>query len=278
MAESDIRATGGAQVCARIFGSSIPMQICLHEIKRYIGKTDGLSCLDVGFDNGMMIRQLRKWGGEWHSLVSSPGIAATVAALVDENVAVMTDSVLPFDDNVFDVLVVREVMERAVDDIAFIQECHRVIKPDGRLILSVRHEKKFTLMNLVRRIARVRAEDLHWPRSGYSEKVLFNVLKTGFDVTGVRSYIRFLVELVDTFVRSSSKNLTLDRDGARLLKIYEIARPFYNLAYQLDMLFFMTRGHRMVVLGKRRAWRARQAPILHDGRTIGEAVLSRANS
>ncbi|MDP6524622.1 MAG: methyltransferase domain-containing protein [Kiritimatiellia bacterium] len=278
MADYDSGATGGVQVCARIFGSAIPMQICLHEIKRQIGKTDGLSCLDVGFDNGMMIRQLRKWGGKWHSLVSSPGIAGTVNALVEDNVGVMTDSVLPFEDKVFDVLVVREVMERTVDDTAFIQECHRVMKPDGRLILSVRHKKMFTLMNLVRRIARVRAEDLQWARSGYSEKVLFNVLKTGFDVTGVRSYTRFLVELTDTFVRSSSKNLTPSRDGERLLRIYAMARPFYSLAYQLDMLFFMTRGYHMVVLGKRRAWRARQAPILHDGRTIGEAVLSRANS
>jgi SAM-dependent methyltransferase len=254
------------------------MQMCLHEIKRQIGKTDGLSCLDAGFDNGMMIRQLRRWGGSWHSLVSAPGIAEAVSSVVDGNVSVMTDSVLPFEDKAFDVLVVRELMERTVDDAALVRECHRVLKPEGRLILSVRHAKRFTLMNLVRRMAHVRATDLHWARPGYSEKDVFNVLKTGFNVLGVRSYTRFLVELTDTFVRSAAKNLSPDRDGARLVRIYGRARFLYRLAYQLDMVFFMTRGYHMVVLGRRRAWRARKAPILHDGRTIGEAVLSRARS
>jgi len=276
--ESRARDNDNVQLHARVFSSCIPMQICLHETKRCLGKTEGLSCLDVGLDNGMMIRQLRKWGGDWHSLVSSPAIAETVNALVDGNVEVMRQTAFPYEDKFFDVLVVRQLMERTVDDTAFIHECHRVLKPDGRLVLSVRHTKNVSLMNVFRRLAKARAEDLNLVRAGYSEKVIFNILKTGFDVLGVRSNTRFLVELTDTFVKSATKGLSQDRDASRLMRVYQTAGFFYRLAYQLDMLFFMTRGFHMVILGKRRAWRARQAPILQDGRTIGEAVLSRAGS
>jgi hypothetical protein len=50
----------------------------------------------------------------------------------------------------------------------------------------------------------------------------------------------------------------------------------YRLFYQLDLLLFFTKGHRMLAVAHRRAWRRRDTPVLVDGRTLSEAVLSKA--
>ena len=58
-------------------------------------------------------------------------------------------------------------------------------------------------------------------------------------------------------------------------RVLSIGGFFYKIAEQFDMLLLFNRGHRLVAVGKRRGWRPRDAPILVDGRSISEAVLSR---
>jgi hypothetical protein len=49
----------------------------------------------------------------------------------------------------------------------------------------------------------------------------------------------------------------------------------YWVALQLDYLGLLARGHVLLAHCRRRQWKLRTAPILSDGRTIHEAVLSR---
>jgi hypothetical protein len=53
------------------------------------------------------------------------------------------------------------------------------------------------------------------------------------------------------------------------------AYPFSWLAYQLDALLLLTKGYYLLACAKRHAWRPRKAPVLNDGRRIGDAVLSK---
>ena len=263
-----------AAALSRIFQSSLPDKLKLFEIHRQLGPTGGRRCVDVCLGQPMMSRQLRLAGGDWQTVVSCEEMLAPAREIVGEPVAALEGGRLPCEDGSADLLVLGEGLERREDDVAFVQECHRVLKSDGRLILCARHSKRTTLVRPLRRLLGVTPQRLGWAREGYSEKVLFDVLKNGFDVMQIRSYGRFLLETVDTLVRARVSSSVLP--GRREVRCYRTAGLFYRLAFQLDVLFGMTKGHHWIVVGKKRMWRTRQAPVLRDGRTITEAVLSRS--
>jgi hypothetical protein len=112
--------------------------------------------------------------------------------------------------------------------------------------------------------------------NGYSEGELFRALKDGFDVHGMHSYSRIFVELVELMTAAALARREGGADVETLVRVHRRAYPVAWLAYQLDLLMFFTRGHRLVATAKRRAWLPRKTPILIDGRSISEAVLSSA--
>jgi ubiquinone/menaquinone biosynthesis C-methylase UbiE len=274
---TDIIAVSEAESQKHLLRKSIPMQTMLHETLRSLGDADGLTCLDIGTKNGAISQQLRKCGGDWHTVVANKNVDTAVRAVVQENVSVIDGTTLPFKKQMFDAVVVLEFLERVQSDEALIEECHRVLKHDGRLIVVVPHVKSWTLLDPLRNMLGLTYQEKGLVRPGYSESQLFNILKNGFDVLNMRSYTRFFVELTDTVVQSRAKRkLEKDNMERRLMRLYSIANIFYWLADQLDMLLFPTRGYVLIATAKRRAWRPRNVPVLVDGRSISEAVLSKA--
>lgn len=257
---------------------AVPLRMQLHETVRIAGDTDGLTCLDVGSPNGALSAFLRKQGGRWHSASLTDEAARQVRAAVEDNVHRLTDRTMPFKRKSFDLVVVFDGLEGFHADEAFIEECHRVLKPDGRLIVNVRHDKPVCLVQGLRSMLHAIRESTGLLQAGYTESQLFSILKHGFDVHSVRSYSRFFVEFVDTFVTFFLDGIVREMPGAErgIRRIYLVASPFYWLASQLDLLLFFTRGHSLLASAQRRAWRPRNAPILVDGRSITEAVLSKA--
>jgi len=261
-----------------LFKRSVPLQATLQEVVRAAGGTDGLTCLDIGADNGMFSYKLRKLGGTWHTVAWRGEAVAALTPILAENVYPYEPPKLPFKKKTFDVVVVVGCLERAASDEAFIEECHRVMKPDGRLIVSVTHLKPFSLVTWLRMLSGPPTETSDLVRGGYGEPELFRILKNGFDVVRVRSYQRLFVELVDVLTRRMQgrhDSVIADRSIRRL---YSAMYPFYRLAYQLDMLLLFTRGFRLIVAAKRRVWLPRSTPVLVDGRSISEAVLSKASN
>lgn len=261
-----------------LFRKCLPMRIKLAEILRFLGNTEGQTCLDIGADNGMMSYQLRRRGGTWHSAVINQRTANSVRAVVADNVSVLEDQTLPFKKKTFDTVVLIDFLERTKSDESFIEECHKILKPDGRLIVSAARVKTWTVLKPLRALLGLSYEKKGLVRPGYSESELFGVLKHGFDVYQMRSYSRFFVELTDTVVRALAVRMTQaeQSETGKVRRLYSIASVFYHLASQLDMLLFFTRGHYLIAMAKRRAWRPRKAPVLVDGRSISEAVLSKA--
>lgn len=261
---------------ARIFARSIPHQVCLQEIVKALGDIEGLSCLEVGSDNAMMSHQLQRRGGDWETLVYDEDEAARMGRILGREVrAISADQPFPFDAKSFDVVVIVDGLERQESGIDFIQKCHAVMKPDSRMIACVNREKTVSLLNPLRRMLGVVQERQgHVHTTGYTEGHLFQALKHGFDVMQMRSFSRFFVELVHVFIRVAEKKAMATGDSAKPMRAYAIGHIFYWLAYQVDLLMFLTRGHRLIASAKRRHWRSRNTPILVDGRSISEAVLS----
>ncbi|MFC1496978.1 class I SAM-dependent methyltransferase [Verrucomicrobiota bacterium] len=261
-----------------VFRSSLPIRVKLQEILRSLGSTKGITCLDIGSDNAMLNYYIRKGGGDWHSVVASKDIAESVREMVKDNVKVQKGSKLPYDDKSFDVVAIINELERSESDVELIEECHRILKPDGKLVISTARIKSWSLIPLLQGAMGVSPMKRGMVRPGYTEYQLFNILKDGFDVFNIRTYSRFCVELTDVLVQFIVRLIKLKHgeDSRKVTRFYSVARLFYGLASQFDMLLFFTKGHNMTAAAKRRLWKSREAPILTDGRSITEVVLSKA--
>lgn len=258
-----------AAVEVDVFKHTLPLHVCLHETERFLGPLAECSGLDIGAPNAMMSYLLRKRGGEWHSVTYDPEQAALLTPFTGGAAAVWNGETLPYENKQFDYVVVFSGLERQANDGAFIEECHRVLKADGRLIMSVYHRKPLQMLNPVRKLLRMDAAAQGWARPGYTESQLFALLKHGFDVHQLRSYSRFNLEFTDLIRRAVCRKRPY---GGKCLVALNILA---HIAYQLDLLLFMLRGYRLVVSAKRRAWLPRNVPVLTDGRRITDAVLSR---
>ncbi|MDD5706090.1 MAG: methyltransferase domain-containing protein [Kiritimatiellae bacterium] len=218
------------------------------------------TCLDVGFANPLSSRALRQMGGYWATAVGSAEHRRLASEILGEAVLqVGANGELPYEDKQFDVVVVgRGHLCGARDaDEALVRECHRVLKTPGYLILNCDFRKTAGVASLLAR----RTPGGH--RAGYSESQLFDLLKTGFDVLGVKTYCRFWVQLARQLLARPGRN-------PRLVNIV------YWIAAQLDFLLVFTKGYQMLAHGRRKGWRPRQTPVLTGGRSIGEAVLRRS--
>lgn len=277
MAESKIILPPEAQKYLQMFKKNLPLQVRLHETMKALGETGGHTCLDIGAENPMMCAYLRRRGGTWFSAATSDAAAAAAKIVVGDNVDVLRTGEFPYKKQTFDSVVILSGLERVISDHDFIEECHRILKPDGFLVVNVPHVRNWSTIHPVRRILGIRPEKKGWVRAGYTESELFNILKHGFDVHNMRTYSRLCVEFVDAVTQ-----FLLERTGVSdeyekgALRIRSLTNPFYLFANQLDMPFFLARGHVLIAVAKRRAWRPRNAPVLVDGRSISEAVLSRA--
>ena len=262
---------------SEVFQNTLPMQICLEEVGRMVGSTDGLACLEIGAENGIFSRQLRRLGGTWQSVAANGSFATSIAAVLEDDVHVIDENGLPFKKKLFDLVVVINFLERFEDDIAFIEECHKVLKPEGRLIVATVRLGHWAPGRGIRRVLGLTQENRGLARTGYTEPELFRVLKSGFDVHAVRTYSRFFVEATEAvFQRLTESNdpkaTSADRGRRRR---YRVAGFCYSIASQLDFLLLFSKGYRQIAIAKRRGWRPRTAPVLVDGRSITEAVLSR---
>ena len=122
------------------------MRVRLQELTRALGPTDDQVCLEIGVRNGMISYHLRKRGGRWNSVALDEHTAEHLKQVVEENVTTLTKKGIPFKKKTFDCVVMVNALEFFEDDGAFIEVCHRVMKPDGRLVLHVARRKPFSLI------------------------------------------------------------------------------------------------------------------------------------
>ena len=245
------------------FQADRPLRMEIDAVERILAgfEIGTLTCLDVGIPNPMGSLALRRLGGYWSSVNWTPERCRRTSAILQEEVLQAgADGELPFDDKQFDVVVVARgrLTGDSVRDVALVQECHRVLKTPGYLVISGDYRKRLNVAGLLaRRPGRS-------PNPGYNEKRLFDLLKTGFDVLGIRTYCRFWVQVM---------RLTLDapdRGKGRATAL------LYWIASQLDALLFFTKGYQVIAHGRRKGWRERQPLGVRHGMHIGEAVLRRS--
>ncbi len=217
---------------------------------------------------------LRINGGQWESVSGDELHARTLEHLLGQQVHLSTENRLPFDEETFDVIVLRNFLECVEDDCAFIKECHRVLKKAGRMVIDVPHAK----MGLLKAMGSPQAGDHEHPlvRPGYTSRQMFDVLKDGFNVEDSITYARFYEEACDRLFNVSCPGAEIleDRRLQRGMRTLTMAQPLLYIAVLLDALLFWSKGYRLMINAKRRLWIPRKVPVLRDGRSIADATIN----
>lgn len=274
----------------KLFKRSVRRQMRWRKLREQIGITTNQNCLEITAGDGVISSRLRESGGRWKTLACSDAAKTTLHWFVDDSVDILQSAVIREADGTFDLVVIVDALERVRDDYAFIKECHRVLKPDGRLVITAARKMVFCLLGSPLRSMlglSWRAKGLERP--GYTSGEFFEVLKDGFDVPETGAYSTGWVEAPGLFCEAVANklvhgvyNMPGENTGTGEFYHYTKLHIFASLAYPLlwllaqleEKLLFFLPGHNMVAKTKRRVWRARRTPILVDGRSIAEAAIN----
>jgi SAM-dependent methyltransferase len=102
-------------------------------IRKY-APLEGKRVLDVGCGVGMYLQAIRAFSGPVYG-VDIDAQRAARAHEVLPNIVVAPAEHLPFTQGSFDVVLLHEVIEHVEDDRRVIQEAHRVLAPEGRMVI-----------------------------------------------------------------------------------------------------------------------------------------------
>lgn len=274
----------------RLFDLSVRRQMRLRKLKELLGTTSTQTILEVSSGDGVISARLREGGGRWKTLTFARNAQAAVSWFVNEPVELLDGTVIREADATFDQVVIVDAFEWIRDDYAFVKECHRVLKPDGRLVVTAARRMLFCPgVCALRFLLGLSWRTKGLSRAGYTSGEFFEVLKDGFDVPETASYSTGLVELPGLLCEALANKLaggSYNQPGesagneefyryTRINALAVLVYPLFWLLGQLDeRLPVFIPGHNIAAKTKRRVWRVRKQPVLIDGRSIAEAAIN----
>jgi 2-polyprenyl-3-methyl-5-hydroxy-6-metoxy-1,4-benzoquinol methylase len=241
-------AGSSAEAALALFRRSVLKQRKLSEIVALLGTTDGLRCLDLGSDNGVVSLLLRRRGGRWSSADLTDEAVDAIRGLVGDETYRIDGRALPFADGAFDRVVVVDMLEHVTDDSAFVAELARITRPGGTLVVNTPHIKNSALRRLRQAIGLTDEKHGHL-RPGYVAADLERLFAAQFRLETHHTYSRFFSELIDTVInfaverlgkKSSSKGMVVTgadvRKHRRLFLAYSLIYPVVWTVSRLDAL------------------------------------------
>ena len=110
-----------------------PLQLCRHLSHRFnIKKGDKL--LDIGCGRGDFLKGFRGLGLDAYGLDCKKS-HSEILKDIEVKYADIENEFFPYDDNVFDIVFSKSVIEHLFNPENFMKECYRVLKPSGRIII-----------------------------------------------------------------------------------------------------------------------------------------------
>jgi SAM-dependent methyltransferase len=264
VAEAVAQATPAGEPWAlALFRRSVLKQRKYAEIAAALGPTEGLRCLDLGSDNGVVSLLLRRGGGRWASADLTAEAVSSIRGLVASDVHLVDGPRLPFGDGEFDRVVVVDMLEHVGDEAAFAAELARVTRPGGRLVVNTPHLKKTALRRLRHALGQTDEKHGHL-RPGYTPERLDALLAGAFALESHHTYSRFFSELVDTALnagmealgkRSSAKGMVVTgEDVGRHRKLFRAYGAIYPAVWTLSRLDALVpaSGYMLIATARRR--------------------------
>ena len=274
----------------KLFARSVRRRNRLRQLQQLLGTTAGQDCLEISSGDGMISREMHRDGGNWTVLATDSAAQQALQVFAAEPVRVFSEALAELPDQCMDAVVVVDALERVRDDYGLIRECHRVLRTNGRLVLTTRR-KLFLFVGggAIRALLGLSWRRVGMVRPGYSMREFFDVLKDGFDVPATETYSSCCVEVPGMLCEAAANkvahgpyNMPAAAAGAGVFSCYAklctfaaLAVPVMWLSDKMDrMLGGVLPGHNLAAKTKRRVWSERRTPRLVDGRSIAEAAIN----
>lgn len=251
----------------RLFRKSIVKQAKYANVRRMLGELRGRRCLDIGADNGVISYLLRREGGDWASADMGDEAVRSIRELVGNDVHEIAGGTTPFAGDEFDKVAIVDMLEHVKDDGAFVREMHRILKPEGELIVNVPLKRGPTLLSAIRERCGLTDEEHGHVRPGYTSDELTSLLDGhGFDVAEARHYHKSFTEAIDVLVRFAMKRLGKKKESGKgsivtrsdlsrhnkTFALFSAAYPVLWCLAQLDRALPFSRGYRLIVRGRKK--------------------------
>ncbi len=268
----------------KLFTRSIRRRRKLDRLSELAGKTMNLQCLEISAGDGIISTSLRTLGGSWKTAVVNKTASDSLTFSTNDPITLIDNGKLPFEDGLFDRVVIVDALKGIHNDYEFLHECHRVLKNDGWVIITETRRVPFSLVALLQRAFDISPMAKGQRRNGYKVNELFNILKDGFDVPETITYSNGLLESAATLGEFVQTRLLQDyywlvkkNPEKDLLYRYRRLHGLAGIAYPLLWIFSLLEflpGHQILVKSRRRHWRPRLQHKLIDGRSIAEAAIN----
>lgn len=228
-----------------MFRRSLKKQQKLKALLDILGEVNGKQCLLVtcGDNNGALNWQFRSQGGVWTWADVSGENVDQISDLLGDPVHDPPHDRLPFPSDIFDVVVSIDVLEHLPHDQAFLLELTRVMKMDGRAIVTVPNGDPRLLANRIKWRAGMSPAIYGHVRAGYTLSELEASLKqAGLKTIDTGGYSRFFTEMVELVINYGYvKVLSKKRGGTKPGQIAPLSSgelKKHGLAYRLYSLLY----------------------------------------
>ena len=175
----------------RLFSKSVLKQRKFQEVTALLGPVDGLRCLDIGGDSGVISYLLRQRGGAWASADLDARSVESIRQLVGSEVYQLSADRLPFSTNQFDRVAIVDYLEHIHNDATFIDELYRVVRPGGEIVINVPIGQAGLMRSIRLRLGQTDEKHGH-VRPGYTLQALRRLLGDCFTVESAHNLFAVL--------------------------------------------------------------------------------------
>jgi SAM-dependent methyltransferase len=185
------------------FGRSLKKQLKLEALLDLLGDVSGQDCLLItcGDNNGALNWYFRQHGGTWTWADMEGQNLTAMSAFLGELVYQVSDSGFPFADKQFDCVVAIDVLEHLQNDQPFLGEVRRVLRANGRAVVTVPNGNPQLLANQIKWRVGMTPEVYGHTRAGYTiAELQASISKAGLSPENHGGYSRFFTEMVELVI------------------------------------------------------------------------------
>lgn len=242
-----------------MFNRSIKKRKKVQALLRFVGQAQDKTCLllTCGDNTGAMNYYFIKHGGDWFHADLQEENLASMAELTRGRLVHMDERGHCYKSATFDVIIVLDVLEHIRTDISFMNRLQSILRPNGRVIVTVPNAGAKLTANYLRNWMGMTPDKYGHVRGGYTVVELNETLtRAGYTVLRNGGYSRLITELIElainfVYVKVMNKDNTDHKEGViaptsrQELKKHGLSYKFFSLlspvlwaVSQLDYLLF----------------------------------------